>query len=117
MKVRKRVTVAISGLTFAGAAALTVGWTAVAGDQALSSVAQQDLDPEVLRRIAALPPAEAEEALREAERAQARREAEEAARLAARDLGGAGGAGGAGGTASADGTRATGGAGGSGGAG
>jgi hypothetical protein len=116
VKVPKRVTVAMSGLTFAGAAALTVGWATLAGDQALSAVAQQvvsddgtgDLDVETLRRIAAY-----EEALR-------LRRAKEAVKLRARNPGNPGnpgGAGGAGGAGNPGGTGGAGGAGGTGGAG
>jgi microcystin degradation protein MlrC len=100
VKVPKRVTVAMSGLTFAGAAALTVGWATLAGDQALSAVAQQvvsddgtgDLDVETLRRIAAY-----EEALR-------LRRAEEAVKLRADNPDNPGGAGGAGNPGGAGGT-------------
>jgi hypothetical protein len=113
MEVTKRVTVAMSGLTFAGAAALTVGWATLAGDQALSAVAQQvvsddgtgDLDAEDLRRIAAY-----EEALR-------LRRAEEAIKLRADNPGNPGGAGGAGGAGNPGGTGGAGGAGGTGGVG
>ncbi|MBC6462123.1 hypothetical protein [Actinomadura sp. HBU206391] len=110
MEVPKRVTVAMSGLTFAGAAALTVGWATLAGDQALSAVAQQvasdngtgDLDAEALRRILVL---------RQIEEAEALRRAEEAAKLGARNPGGAGGAGGTGNRGGAGGAGGMGGAG------